>query len=141
MKKIAVLLDDALHAQQRLQSVAPQGEVLWVLVACAPRLTHRASKWVAHGAREHWRAKWAARVFDAMRPWLEQRGWRFEALVARGPLPPLLAQLRADEVIDARRPKLGPPAGGPEPAPAARSGLGGDSTWMLLVGSMLLCEA
>ena len=106
-KKIAVLLDDAAHAQDRLAPCLHQThDVHWVLVACAPRMTHRASKWVSHGAREHWRGKWAAKLFAQMQPWLDAHGLDAEPCLAKGPLPELMQQLTPDEVIDVRRPKL-----------------------------------
>ncbi|AKJ26784.1 hypothetical protein [Caldimonas brevitalea] len=107
MKKIVVLLDDAAHAQQHLVSrlCEVQGERC-ILVACAPRLTHRASKWMSHGSREHWRSKWAAKLFGQMRPWLERQGVEAEAHLAKGPLQELMQELEPDELIDVRRPKL-----------------------------------
>ncbi|MCM5679095.1 hypothetical protein M8A51_06065 [Schlegelella sp. S2-27] len=106
-KKVAVLLDDAAHAQDRLAPRLHQThDVHWVLVACAPRMTHRASKWVSHGAREHWRSKWAAKLFAQMQPWLDEHGLEAEPCLAKGPLPELMQQLTPDEVIDVRRPKL-----------------------------------
>ncbi|MCW7538981.1 hypothetical protein OOT46_14135 [Aquabacterium sp. A7-Y] len=107
MKKIVVLLDDPAHAQQHL--AARLGDVQGgrcVLVACAPRLTHRASKWMSHGSREHWRSKWAAKLFSQMQPWLAQRGVDAEPQVAKGPLQELMDELRPDRLIDVRRPKL-----------------------------------
>lgn len=114
-KKIAVLLDDAVHAQDRLAPCLPGAlEAHWVLVACAPRMTHRASKWVSHGAREHWRGKWAAKLFAQMQPWLDEHGVDAEPRLAKGPLQDLMQEIAPDEVIDARRPKLaGIEAGGP----------------------------
>ncbi len=60
MDKIIVYVDDADHAQQLLAPLAakePAHQRHWVLVACAPRMTHRVSKWVSHSARESWRNK------------------------------------------------------------------------------------
>ncbi|UZD55106.1 hypothetical protein [Caldimonas aquatica] len=136
MKKIVVLIDDAAHAQARLPAHGPGEGVQWVFVACAPRLTHRASKWVAHGAREHWRAKWAARLFEAFEPCVRARGWRYELVVARGPLPPLLSQLGGDEVIDARRPKDASPA----PVPPFKASTPG-SLWLVMLGTWFAAEA
>jgi hypothetical protein len=50
------------------------GPTHWVLVACAPRMTHRISKWVSHSSRENWRAKWADKLFDQVVPPLQARG-------------------------------------------------------------------
>ena len=54
MDKIIVYVDDADHAQQLLAPLVanePAHQRHWVLVACAPRMTHRVSKWVSHSAR------------------------------------------------------------------------------------------
>lgn len=119
-KKIAVLLDDAAHAQEHLaRRLDPAQQAHWILVACAPRMTHRASKWVSHGAREHWRGKWAAKLFAQMQPWLDEHGVDAEPHLARGPLQDLMHELSPDEVIDARRPKMADV----QPAAPAHTGL------------------
>lgn len=118
MHKLIVYVDDAAHAQQALAPLiagAPAGATHWVLVACAPRMTHRISKWVSHSARENWRSKWADKLFAQLQPWLAGTGGRVSTVLAKGPLPELLAQLQAEHgadapVVDARRPKLDAPA-------------------------------
>jgi hypothetical protein len=125
MDKIIVYLDDAAYARAQL-AAHPAGEPVarpthWILVACAPRMTHRVSKWVSHTARENWRGKWADRLFEQVVPPLEAAGDQVTTVLARGPLPELTRQL-ADEhgqtrVIDVRRPKSGP-AEGPQPGAA-----------------------
>ncbi|KAF1046869.1 hypothetical protein [Xylophilus sp.] len=117
MEKIIVYVDDAGYAQQQLCPMAHAGDTPlnrathWVLVACAPRMTHRISKWVSHSARESWRAKWADKLFGELVPWLEQRGETVTPVLARGPLPELTGRLKAEHgaarVLDARRPKFG----------------------------------
>lgn len=135
METVIVYIDDAAYGRQQLRAVldagasdqAPLPPVHWVLVACAPRMTHRISKWVSHSARENWRAKWSEKLFNEVSPWLHQRGDRVTEVLARGPLTELQAQLaaehRTDHLLDARRPKLGhdlPPVLAPqEPPPAA----------------------
>jgi hypothetical protein len=121
MNKTVILVDDAAHTRARLTAlldaqtsplrVAP-GEL--VLVGCAPRMTHRVSKWVSHGAREHWRTKWARKLFDELTPWLQAQGLPAQCILAKGPIEDLVSELRASQVIDARRPKA------PEPADAVR---------------------
>ena len=118
MRKIVVLVDDAGYTQGRLDvalvreglassSEADRPMADWVLIACAPRLTHRVSKWVSHGAREHWRTKWAHKLFGELDPWLNEKGLGdAHRMLAKGPLQELLEQIHPDEVIDARRPKL-----------------------------------
>jgi hypothetical protein len=110
MEKVIVFLDDAAYAQSHL----PAGAVPthWLLVACAPRMTHRISKWVSHSARENWRAKWADKLFAQVVPPLQERGDTVTPILAKGPLPELTRALVAEHgdtrVIDARRPS--PPA-------------------------------
>ena len=75
MEKIILYVDDAAYAREFLAKVAAAdagsgGPRQWVLVACAPRMTHRISKWVSHSARENWRAKWFAKVQDQVLPLL-----------------------------------------------------------------------
>jgi hypothetical protein len=99
-----------------------------VLVACAPRMTHRISKWVSHSARENWRAKWFSKVQAQMLPLLERNGGQVTPVLAKGPLAELTAQLKREHsavhVVDARRPKIGvdlEPVT-PEQTPAHQSG-------------------
>jgi hypothetical protein len=119
MDKIIVYLDDAAYAQQQLvpmkqpeQGAAPGPQPThWVLVACAPRMTHRISKWVSHSARENWRAKWAEKLFEQVVPVLQKSGDSVTTVLAKGPLPELTRKLTAEHsasrVLDARRPKFG----------------------------------
>lgn len=130
MEKIIVYLDDADHARQVLgrharPTGAPSTRVHWVLVACAPRMTHRISKWVSHRARENWRLKWSDKLFANVVPALTAVGDQATPVLATGPLTELTDQLLREHgattrVIDARRPKLD--AAGPGPAPGVRSG-------------------
>lgn len=118
METVIVYIDDAAYARQQLASVLDAGAtdtplppVHWVLVACAPRMTHRISKWVSHSARENWRAKWSEKLFNEVSPWLRQRGDRITEVLAKGPLTELQTQLATEHctqhLLDARRPKLG----------------------------------
>ena len=130
MDKVIVYVDDAAYARQVLEPLAAPataGTILWVLVACAPRMTHRISKWVSHSARENWRAKWADKLFAQLQPWLRAEGAPISTVLAKGPLPELLAQLQAEHgacrVVDARRPKLEQEVNTPtDAAPAAATG-------------------
>jgi len=120
MEKIILYVDDAAYARdhltERLAQLGPAlqhvSAVQWVLVACAPRMTHRISKWVSHSARENWRAKWFAKVLHELEPVLRQGGHEVTPLLAKGPLAEFTQQLRmqygaAALVLDARRPKIG----------------------------------
>ena len=114
MDKVIVYVDDADYARQKLESMAARSAAAnthWVLVACAPRMTHRISKWVSHSARENWRAKWADKLFAQLQPWLGGAGGRVSTVLAEhGAHTP---------VLDARRPKLEPQEA-PQP-PAANA--------------------
>ena len=114
MEKVIVYLDDPAYARQQMpaQDGAPTH---WLLVACAPRMTHRISKWVSHSARENWRAKWADKLFEQVVPPLQARGDTVTPILARGPLPELTRSLIAEHgnarVLDVRRPKQDPSGG------------------------------
>ena len=111
MDTVIVYVDDAEYARQLIQPTIAQGQTThWVLVACAPRMTHRISKWVSHSARESWRAKWADKLFAQLLPWLESGNGQVSTVLAKTPLPELLEQLQQQygaqtQLIDARRPK------------------------------------
>lgn len=108
MDKVIVYLDDPAYARQCMPGDGA-GPTHWLLVACAPRMTHRISKWVSHSAREHWRSKWADKLFEQVVPALEARGDAVTPILARGPLPELTRSLMAEHgtvrVLDVRRPK------------------------------------
>ncbi|KRD46179.1 hypothetical protein ASE52_15935 [Acidovorax sp. Root275] len=114
MDRVIVYVDDAAYAQQVLAPLFARGAAAgtqWVLVACAPRMTHRISKWVSHSARENWRAKWADKLFAQMLPGLRVPTDRVTTVLAKGPLAELTDQLQAAgtsaaQVVDARRPKM-----------------------------------
>jgi hypothetical protein len=123
--RVIVYVDDADHARQLLQPLCaqPSGRAThWFVVACAPRMTHRISKWVSHSARENWRIKWADKLFAQMLPWLRSGGGSVTTVLAKGPLAELSEQLQAEhgaaQVVDARRPK----AEAPGPAAAHAPG-------------------
>lgn len=113
MDRVIVYVDDAVHAQQVLAPLsgrAAAARTQWILVACAPRMTHRISKWVSHSARENWRAKWADKLFAQILPTLQVPAGRVTTVLAKGPLAELTDQLQAEgttvaQVVDARRPK------------------------------------
>ena len=115
MEKIILYVDDASYAREFLARMVASGvdaEVRhWVLVACAPRMTHRISKWVSHSARENWRGKWFAKVQEQLLPLLQQHGSQVTPVLAKGPLTELTKRLKLDhgaaQVVDARRPKVG----------------------------------
>jgi hypothetical protein len=115
MEKIILYVDDAAYAREFLAKLSPEavgtGARHWVLVACAPRMTHRISKWVSHSARENWRSKWFAKVQEQLLPALRLEGGQVTPVLAKGPLAELTQRLKlehgAAQVVDARRPKIG----------------------------------
>ncbi|MFI4928549.1 MAG: hypothetical protein ACHP7E_12840 [Burkholderiales bacterium] len=127
MQKVIVYLDDPGYARQRLAG-AGAARTHWELVACAPRMTQRSSKWVSHSARENWRSRWAAKLFEQVVPFLEGRGDEVTPVLARGPLPELtrslMAEHRTESVLDARRPRQDGPGDRGHWAPGALMGLG-----------------
>lgn len=125
MDRVIVYVDDAAYAHQILSPLMAREAAVdthWILVACAPRMTHRISKWVSHSARENWRTKWADKLFAHIIPMLALPGSHVTTVVAKGPLAELTDQLHAAEavaaqVVDARRPKMDSPQ---EPAVVAK---------------------
>ncbi len=80
----------------------------WVLIACAPRMTHRISKWVSNSTREQWRDKWTARLFNELVPHFRSSGCRIYTEVAKGPIVEIteeLLRVGPAEIVDLRRPK------------------------------------
>lgn len=115
MDNIIVYIDDAAYAVQLLQPMVASGEgrspARWIVVGCAPRVTHRASKWVTNSARESWRGKWAEKVFSQVLPVLRQDGDVVVTHVAKTALcdqtDALIREYGVARVLDARRPKFG----------------------------------
>lgn len=142
MEKIILYVDDAAYAAEHLAKLAPDAAAgaarQWLLVGCAPRMTHHISKWVTHSARENWRAKWFAKLRGELDPVLRRGGSTVTAVLAKGPLVDLTQKLKLEHgaatVVDARRPKIGvdlePVATGQVPAqsgwavPGAVAGMG-----------------
>jgi hypothetical protein len=126
MNKVIVYLDDPAYARQQMPAQSPPTH--WVLVACAPRMTHRISKWVSHSARENWRNRWADKLFEQVVPPLRARGDDVTPVLARGPLPELtrtlMAQHGTQQVIDVRRPRLADDGSPPRWTPGTLMGFG-----------------
>jgi len=110
-----VYIDDAAYALTMLTPMLPVGQarspIRWIVVGCAPRVTHHVSKWVTHSARQNWRSKWAEKIFSQVIPRLQGPGDSVITQVASGPLcdltDALMAQYGTGRVLDARRPKVG----------------------------------
>jgi hypothetical protein len=153
MDKVIVYVDDATYAQQVLAPLLARDAAAhthWVLVACAPRMTHRISKWVSHSARENWRGKWADKLFAQMLPALALPASQTTTVLARGPLEELTAQLqlghvqlqtqvsgtaRSMAVVDARRPKASETGVATREAGAVHRD-GGNRRWLPEAGTL-----
>lgn len=115
MDNVIVYLDEAAYALAALPSMLPADQVRtpirWIVVGCAPRVTHHVSKWVTHSARQNWRSKWADKLFSQVLPLLQGPGDEVVTQIASGPLcdltDALMTQYGAGRVLDARRPKPG----------------------------------
>lgn len=123
MEKIAVFVDDAEHAAGVLAPLLAgrAGGVHWVVVGCAPKLTHRIGKWTSNSTRQQWRERWARSLRVRLEPLLQQAGAeRCDWQLACGPLDATARSLRQRlgsdlRLLDARRPRLATP---PEPLTA-----------------------
>ncbi len=115
MDNIIVYVDDAAYALHMLQPMLAAGDARtptrWIVVGCAPRITHRVSKWVTHSARQSWREKWADKVFGQLLPVLQNEGDTVLTQLAQATLisqtEALIKEHGAARVLDARRPKFG----------------------------------
>ena len=119
MDNIIVYIDDAAYALQMLQpmltsaakATTSANPTRWILVGCAPRVTHRVSKWVTHSARESWRGRWAEKVFGQVVPVLRKVGDDVVTQMAQTTLcdqtASLMKEFGSARVMDARRPKFG----------------------------------
>lgn len=113
METIAVFVNDAQHGLQALQAAASNSQqARWILVACPPRLTRHAGRWVSNSARAQWRERWAAELFAQLEPaWRAQTGVSLEKQVAKRPLVEVAERLAAKwsglRLLDARAPRWG----------------------------------
>lgn len=113
MEKLIVYIDDADYALHLLQPMLSDARspTHWLLLGCAPRVTHHVSKWVTHSARESWRGKWAEKTFARLTPLLSQGANQVTTRLATANLIEQTALLLKEHgqarVLDARRPKFG----------------------------------
>lgn len=128
LDNVIVYMDEAAHAVTMLTpllaSGATRAPTRWIVVGCAPRITHNASRWVTHSARQSWRGKWADKLFAQVVPLLQGPADCVMTQIASGPLGELndclMAKYGPARVLDARRPKPGPgpQSGTSQPDPA-----------------------
>ena len=115
MDNIIVYVDDASYAEHILQPMltpaSARTPVRWIVVGCAPRVTHHVSKWVTNSARESWRGKWAEKVFGRLLPLFNKDEDTVVTRMAQSSLraqtEALVKQYGIARVLDARRPKFG----------------------------------
>lgn len=148
MHTTLLYLDDADYARSLLQSVVASGHTAqthWVLVACAPRITHRVSKFVSNRTRENWRSKWADKLFASIVPMLADSGGRITTVLARVPLHEVQAQVQAEygpavQVVDLRRPKQQAASSQVGAAPLSLRKIGASLASLLVVTNVLMQE-
>ena len=115
MQNIIVYVDDAAYGlqllQPMLQGTGSGSPTRWIVVGCAPRMTRHMSKFLARGARDGWRGKWAAKVFSQLVPALASNGDEVKTCMAKDNLcsqtESLIKQHGQARILDARRPKFG----------------------------------
>ena len=113
MDTLIVYIDESAHALKLLMPMlspdTARAPIRWILVACTPRVTRHASKFITSNARQSWRSKWADKAFEQIVPLLLSRGDTVVTQIAQGPLceftDSLLARHTGSRVIDARRPR------------------------------------
>jgi len=116
MERMAVLVNEARHAQQVMGALLAPGAqpAHWVVVMCPPKLPSRIGRWLTPVQRQRQRADWAADLQARLGASLPKCApdARLEWLLAASPLHELvqLQRLRLGaglRVLDARRPRLG----------------------------------
>lgn len=113
MERIAVFVNDAVHARHLLQPMLGNGgSTHWIIVACPPTLTRHIGRWVSQPARRAWRERWANELFAQLEPELASReGSRVDRQIASRPLVDVSGRLVARwpglRLLDARRPAVG----------------------------------
>ncbi len=113
---IIVYVDELAYALELLEpmrrSRKSRGPSRWIVVGCAPRVTHHASKWATNSARESWRGKWADKLFVHLIPLFQHDGDTVVTRLAKsGSLvsqtEALVKEYGVATVLDGRRPKIG----------------------------------
>ena len=115
MDNIIVYVDDAEYALHMLQPMLASDDsrkpTRWIVVGCAPHLTHDASKWVSQGALESWQIEWTDKLFAELAPLLQRDGntvvTRLGQKVLSDQTASLIKEYGEARVLDARRPKFG----------------------------------
>ena len=110
MPTIAIFIDDAETARMALQPLMQSRDPRRVvLVACAPKLTRHASRFVSNAGREQYRQRWARELFTELQPlWSVAPRGTVETMVAKAPPEVIVQRMRVHEgtdllAIDARK--------------------------------------
>ncbi len=120
MKTMIVYVDDTAHTLKMLQPMLPSSSkatalppMHWVVMGCAPHVTHDISKWVSKEALALWRQDWADAALGQIEAFLKESGCTVSKQLTNFKLP-LIAQTEAltlqhgqVQILDARRPKFG----------------------------------
>ena len=99
------------------------------MVACAPKITRRASRWGNRSTLDKWRNKWAKNLFEGIVPNSQPlQSGHLSTHISEVSVQQMTAQLHAEypdaEVLDWRRPKAisEPPSADFVPRPAKLAG-------------------
>jgi hypothetical protein len=126
MDNIIVYVDDATYALQMLQPMLPAGgprnPTRWIVVGCAPRVTHRVSKWVTHSATGKLARQVGGKVFAQLMPVLQREG---DAVLTQLAQTTLHHADRDPDQAARRRARAGCAPAEVRPGHAARDGLAG----------------
>ena len=122
MKTVALFIDDADAARLALRPLMQStgGGARLILVACAPKLTRHAGRFVSHAGREQYRQRWARELFTELQPlWSVASRGTVETMVAKAPPEVIVQRLKLREgsellAIDARKAGLQPARDDPE---------------------------
>lgn len=113
MRTLAMFIDDAGTVRQVLQQqLDQQRRCRVILVACPPRLTHHASRFLTSACRAQFRQRWSRNLFAQLQPlWAAAPAGTVETIVANARPDEMLRRLRevhgpALQVVDARRARL-----------------------------------
>jgi len=111
METWLVYINDKTHAQQQITPLLVKGApIQWILVACPPRLTRHARKWLTQKSIQRWKLQWTQENLQPIQALLSQRGDKVITEVARGALVDMTREMQQTwgpmRVLDARRPRL-----------------------------------
>lgn len=118
MDQIAVFVDNAAHARRIIEPMLRRDaeDAGWIVVACPPRLTRHAGRWVSHAGRQQLHRKWLQELRGSIEPMFARRApGSVRWLLASEALERISSRLRTQHgdalrLLDARAPRLGRPS-------------------------------